>query len=122
MLKYHKEVYFPIKYHSKLINFNNELKEYTFKFSNHTKQRVIEKINNFEYFNIFISNLKLNSTNIIEYTVNNNEIEKVLYRFKYNENEEIILSISQNKTIITIYLNNINDKHFTLNKKIYCQS
>jgi hypothetical protein len=46
-------------------------------------------------------------------------MEKICYRIPYIKGLDIILVISEEKNIITIYLNSQTDKHETLKKELY---
>jgi len=89
------------------------------KYSCHSLENVRYRISNLEKLLIFIRELYLKTDNIFEYYLLNGNIEKVCYRINYDDVFDIILVISDKKKIITIYLNNKDDKHFTLKKELY---
>jgi len=62
----------------------------------------------------------LDYSQIFEYYAEDTKIFKICYRVKYNEAVDIILVLTENKKIVTIYYNSSNDKHETLKKEIYC--
>ena len=70
---------------------------------------------------LFIKKLKLKSDWIFEYYVSDNEdkIIKICYRIPFKNKQDIILIIGENKQIITIYFNSIDDLHYTLKKELY---
>lgn len=69
---------------------------------------------------IYIKDLTLDYKAIFEYYTDSiGKVEKSCYRVNYSENLDIILVVDKNKTIITIYINSIDDYHFTLDRSIY---
>jgi len=117
--KYHKNIYF--EHEKELQDLIKKLNNYNkISISYHAKQRISDKIPKNKWYllhNILIE--KINFNDIIEYTIINNIIDKILIRKNFNKTQDILLSISNNKKIITIYLNNSIDSHFTLNKNNY---
>lgn len=121
-IKYHKSIYFPIENHDRLKNFNNIINSLDFRFSCHAKQAIKERIYNLEYFYNFIKDLKFNVDDVFEYIIIDYNIEKAVYRIKYNENQDIVFALGKDKMIITLYFNNRADKHYTLNHGEYCKA
>ena len=119
MKRYHKKVYFP--HEKELILFNNNLNNISFKYSKHCLENLKYRLIDIEKALIFISKLELDYNNIFEYYILDNQIIKVCYRIKYNDELDLILVLSNEKNIITIYINSSIDKHETLNKNLYCQ-
>jgi len=120
MSKYHKNIYFPLKHHKRLKVFNNRLNTIKyFNYSNHAKNQIFNRVHDLKYFYDFMKYLILEYDNIFEYTMDNDIIYKIAYRIKYDNEKDIILSINQDKKIITIYFNNSSDKHKTLNTREY---
>lgn len=120
MLRYHKAVYIPNEYISKLQEYTDNLNTLQWQYSNHAlnnlKYRVLDK----KHILLYIKYKILNYNDIFEfYADDNSNIIKAVYRFKYMNGQDIILVIASNKKIITIYLNNSNDLHYTLKKEIY---
>lgn len=87
--------------------------------TDHAKKRILERIGDIEKIGCFIRNYTLKYDDIIEYTFINGWIEKVLIRTQFDHEKDIILSISHTSKIITVYINDTADKHFTLNKHQY---
>ena len=116
MKRYHKQVYFPIEHD--LRGFTDSLNDLQWTYSRHCLENIQYRINNLKDLLIFIKNLKLDYNNIFEYYVEQ-EIEKACFRIHYKGDIDIILVISKEKNLITIYINDKEDKHFTLHKELY---
>jgi len=119
MKRYHKKIYFPINNQERLSAFCDNLNNKQWQFTKHT-------LDNLKYRNIdktglllYIKERQLRVGNIFEYYEENNIIIKACFRLAYNEIFDIILVINNVKSIITIYLNLKEDRHYTLNESIY---
>jgi len=117
MKRYHKKLYFPDI--EKIKALNSQLNSYNWQYSKHALDNI--KYRHIDYIKVlnFIKDLKLDYNNIFEYYIKDNNIIKVCYRIKFDNISDLILVLSQNKKIITIYFNNANDKHYTLKKELY---
>lgn len=119
-MKYHKEIYFPIEHERDLKSFSASLNnQERFIFTFHAKEQLKNRITDLKYFHDFILGLNLNYNDIFEYKTENGKIKNAVYRIKYNDKKHIVLSVSKEKAIITLYFNNSADKHYTLNKSEY---
>lgn len=116
---YHKEIYFPLKDKQRLKNLTSFFNRKVFIWNYHARKRLIERIHDLKYFYNWLKNLHIDIDNIIEYTLINNDIEKVLFKFKYDNFRDICISIGKAGNIITLYFNNAGDNHKTLNKSKY---
>ena len=121
MKRYHKKIYFPHKNELKI--FNDSLNIASWQYSRHALDRIKEQL---EYKDIqtILKNLvehKLNENNIFEYYEENGIIKRACYRIESGKYKHIILVISDDKTLITIYSNNAGDNHITLNKSLYTE-
>jgi len=116
MKRYHKNVYFKHETELKEFNVNMNIKKW--KYSSHAlknlQYRVIDNLS----ILTFIKGLVLNEKDIFEYYIIDNKIDKVCYRIEYIYCD-IILIVSKQKCIITIYLNSKNDNHNTLKTELY---
>lgn len=118
MNRYHKTIYFPNI--ENLKTFNDNINAKTWQYSKHCLENIKYRFLDIEKLLIFIKNLTLKTDNIFEYYLIDNEIDKACYRIKYQKNIDIILVISSEKNLITIYINQENDNHETLKKNLYC--
>jgi len=116
MQRYHKKIYFPDK--EKLVNFTNKLNSLNWQYSKHCLENLQYRVINIQYLLEYIKTLKLNVNDIFEYYKENNNIVKACYRIAWKE-FDFILVLSNNKNIITIYINSKNDEHETLKKHLY---
>jgi len=118
MARYHKEVDFPQEHMKDLEVLNNELNSKAWSFSSHCLENLKHRAIDMEQLLNFINVLNLDAGWIFEYYTQNNEITKVCYRVAYDL-YDFILVLSNQKNIVTIYINSKDDKHETLNREIY---
>jgi hypothetical protein len=68
----------------------------------------------------YIRGITLKAEQIFEYYLTEaREPEKICYRIPYISGLDLVLVLSRDKCIITIYLNSREDRHETLKKEIY---
>lgn len=121
MQRYHKKVYFPESDKDNLIEFTDRLNNLTWGYSSHCLDNFKHRVVDIEGMLHFIKGVNLDYEQIFEYyKAYDNNIDKVCYRLAYEIND-IILVLSKDKLIVTIYLNIKDDKHETLRKEIYCK-
>jgi hypothetical protein len=121
MRRYHIKVYLPDNIKGKLKGFNDYLNTICWQYSEHCLDNIKHRIYNMEDILLFISQLNLDDKDIFElYTDDNDDIIKVCYRIRHDI-FDLIIVISKNKKIITIYTNSKDDEHITLNKNIYAR-
>ena len=68
---------------------------------------------------LFIKGIELRAENIFEYYEDNGKIIKLCYRISYDNLQDIILVVTPEKKIVTIYINSVGDNHITLKKELY---
>jgi len=121
MLRYHKEVYFTEELKSKTINFTENLNLLNWSYSKHCLDNIKYRLADLENALIFIKGIRLYPENVFEVyqDFSNGKIIKACYRIKFNSLQDLILVISEEKIIITIYINSRNDKHYSLKKELY---
>jgi len=118
MKRFHKEIYFPdtVKLKELTARLNNKF----WKFSSHSldnlKYRAMDNASILKH----VRDTKLDEENIFEYYRLDEGIEKVCYRIPYSHSD-IILVVSKDKTLVTVYLNSKNDNHVTLTQELYQQ-
>lgn len=118
MKRYHRKIYFP---HLKEIEtFTENLNQSEFSYSKHCLDNIKYRLIDIEKTLYFIKYLKLNSESAFEY-YKGDIIEKVCYRVEFN-NMALILVISKDKKIITLYINSQNDNHETLKENLYART
>ena len=119
-MRYHKAIGFRPQDIKRMEILNTVFQRKRFIWSNHAKKR-LQRVENLEYFYNWLNMVEFMPQNIIEYTVQSNEIVKVLYRLQYDQKEDIILSIGNTGNLITLWFNDIADRHVTLNKRQYAK-
>ena len=123
MLRYHKDVYIPEADKSRLEALTIELNALKWRFTPHCIDNLTVRTIRQEDILLFIKDLKLQAVDIFEYYINEyNRIIKICYRIPYTQNMDIILIISDEKNIITVYMNEKEDNHITLNKNLYVKN
>lgn len=116
MYRYHRKIYFPDV--DKLRELNNKLNNKAWRYSVHALENIKYRISNMEDLLHFIKDIQLEENQIFEYYKLSN-IEKVCYRIAYDNTFDIVLVLNNQKSIITIYLNNKDDNHDTLKRELY---
>lgn len=115
------------RYHIKLgFNHISQLKDLTeqlnlknWTYSEHCLDNLKYRFIDLKGILLFIKDIKLKAENIFEYYEENEKIIKLCYRITYNDLQDIILVITPDKKIVTIYINSIGDNHITLKKELY---
>jgi hypothetical protein len=118
MYKYHKEIGFYSTDVIKAKELINTLNNRKLSFSTHAIQELTRESQAVQ-IGIYLRDISLNFNDVFEVVIDNDKIEKLGFRVKFNE-KDIVFIISRNKCIITIWTNNKGDKHFTLDKNKYC--
>ena len=122
MNRYHKDVYIPEVDMTSLEVSTHALNVLKWRFTPHCIDNLTVRTIRQEDILLFIKDLKLQAVDIFEYYKNEyNRIIKICYRISYTQNMDIILIISDEKKIITVYMNEKEDNHLTLNKMLYVQ-
>ena len=124
--RYHKKIYFP-KEHTKILNdLVEHINSQNLRYSKHCIDRLYEKeFNEKKVNNVlnFIKNLAFEYSNIFEYYadgyIGKEKIRKICFRVPYTEYSDIIVVISKECTLITIYANDKSDNHITLKTELY---
>jgi len=120
MLRYHKKVYIDPKDLERLKTFTERLNTLKWGYSEHCLENVKSRAIDLEGLLRFIKGIELTAEQIFEFylTEQSRNIIKVCYRVNYGL-YDIILVLNFEKSIITIYLNNVEDNHETLKRELY---
>jgi hypothetical protein len=118
MQRYHKDLYFPESDKVLLLKAINRLNFLRFKTSEHSFDRFNERLELSQIGDIF-KQLSFNYSDLFEYYKEGQEIIKLCFRISLNSQKDIIFILNSEKLIVTVYLNNKGDNHFTLNPKNY---
>jgi hypothetical protein len=123
MLRYHKKVYIDPKDLDRLKTFTERLNSLNWGYSNHCLDIIKDRAIDLEGLLKFIKGFILDPKTIFEFYADDKtkDIIKVCYRINWQGNNDIILVVSEDKEIITIYMNEKNDNHITLRQELYCK-
>ena len=119
MKRYHKKVYFPFGSITDLHKFTDKLNAMQWRYTPHALDNLKYRAIDNRDILLFIKDLVLDFSDVFEFYTQDNEVIKACYRIYYNDDIDIILVISNDKKIITIYLNERNDLHYTLKENQY---
>lgn len=121
MLRYHKKVYIEPIDLERLKTLTDRLNTLKWRYTPHSIDNLKYRAIDIEAVLLFIKDLELRADDIFEFYIDENsrDIIKVCYRIPYNKAIDLILIISKDKEIITIYINSTDDKHDTLKKEVY---
>jgi len=119
MERFHVKIGFKVEHIPKLKDMTYLLNSKTWKYSEHC-------LDSIKYWNIDIEGI-LNSIlkadlkfeDIFEYYTENDYITKICYRIDYSIKYDIIIVLTMDKKIVTIYLNKVGDNHDTLREELY---
>jgi len=117
--RYHKNVYFPNNAREVLESFSARMNVIPWKYTEHCIDNIIQRAGNIENVLRFIKGMQLNAQNVFEYYMDGGAVERAVYRVKYSENVDLIVVVGTSKHIITIYFNDGEDNHATLNSAQY---
>jgi len=106
MNRYHRKVFYPQEAGQELESITKEL--------NSIKDEPVD----IKSLLLYIKDLKINSENIFEYYKDNDYIAKICVRFDW-KNESVILCLTANKTLVSVWINSVEDTHETLKKELY---
>ena len=119
MNRYHIKIGFEPKHISQLRELTEQLNLKNWSYTEHCIDNLKFRAVDLEGILRFIKGIELNPSQIFEFYTDSDIIVKVCYRITYNNLQDIILIITPDKKIITIYINSANDLHDTLKKELY---
>lgn len=119
MNRYHIKVGFEPDQTSQLKELTEQLNHKNWTYSGHCIDNLKFRAIDLEHILRFIKTTVLEYSQIFEYYTENKDIIKVCYRINYNKLQDIILVVTPDKKIITIYLNSTSDNHITLKTELY---
>jgi len=85
----------------------------------HAIRRIMEKFKEPVSIGQFIKALLLTAESAFEYKAEGGEIDRVGYKIPFDNARVLTLIVNKQKEIITVYPNNVNDCHDTLDESIY---
>lgn len=121
MQRYHKKVYFP---ESDTDNLNTIVDRFNsiegFGFTDHCLENLkYRAVDSLAVLTFIRDEVYFSVDQVFEYYTLDGVINKVCFRLPYNNGIDLILILSKEKAIITIYINSADDKHETLNESLY---
>jgi hypothetical protein len=123
MKRYHKDVYIPEAGKRSLEALTDVLNTLKWTYSKHVLDNLKYRSINMEAILLFIKNTRLQAKDIFEYYIDDKSIiYKVCFRLSFASGTDIILVLSNMKNIVTLYMNEKNDMHYTLNKSLYVKN
>lgn len=122
--RYHKNTGFDKKHQQDLIDLTfkfNDTK--TYGKTNHAFHRLNERFDYISILNYLANKVIFNIGQIFEYYTEEDKITKICFKIEYQTNpyetQDLILVLTPNKDIITLYINATGDNHKTLKQELY---
>ena len=102
-------------------DFTRALNGKRFKFDEHFFMRLGQRFTLPEQAKVglFLQSLRLDAKDCFEYYRAEGGIARAGYRMPFTDDKDLIIIVTKNKYILTVYTNYIWDNHATLNKAIY---
>ena len=126
MERYHKAIGFPKEYQQELIDLIskfNETKKYGR--TGHAHHRLNERFDYINILNYLANKVKFNYEQVFEFYADKKVINKICFKIDYPtspyESQDLILVLTRDKAIITLYINAKGDNHATLKKELYTE-
>ena len=124
MKRYHKEVGFPEVHLSRLAELNEKFNSgKRFGRTKHAFHRLNQRFDYASILNYLANKVKFDVENVFEFYVDNDVIQKVCYKIEYPttpyETQDLILVLTKDKAIVTLYINATGDNHKTLKRELY---
>lgn len=127
--RYHKDVFLPSWTEELLSNFINEVySKGPLTFSGHAVEKIVESAfehgkNLFKYLIKILREGRLNLGDVFEFYSRDAAIKKACFRFTFSDYPvDLVLVISSDGVVITVYAINKEDNHSTLNQELYERS
>jgi hypothetical protein len=121
--RYHKNIYFPFAHYEILSLACQNLNRLNWSYSSHALDTIKERSLFYEQeitkLLLYIKDLSFSGDNIFEYYTCDDKLTKICFRYHYDNKNDVIIVITPDKKLITIYFNGVDDKHYTLNKDLY---
>jgi len=115
--KYHKEIGFKACHVKEALLLIEALQGQRLSFSKHSLYELSRETNCVE-IGQFLRDYRLNFDDCFEIALFKGIIQKLGFRVNFNE-KDVIFIISRENTIVTLWTNNKDDKHYTLRKENY---
>ena len=119
MNRYHYLIGFNPEHISQLKELTEQLNNRDFSYSAHCLDNLKYRFLDLKGILFFIKGIELKAEHIFEYYEESGKIIKLCYRITYDNLQDIILVVTSEKKIVTIYINSVGDNHITLKKELY---
>ena len=119
MNRYHIKLGFEAGHISQLKELTEQLNNRAFSYSEHCLDNLKYRFLDLKGILFFIKGIELKAEHIFEYYEESGKIIKLCYRITYDNLQDIILVVTSEKKIVTIYINSVGDNHITLKKELY---
>lgn len=117
--RFHRRVGFPTGSELLLENFSENLNRCSkLTWSLHAKDKLGFRTD-LDRIESMVRICEFDSRNVFEFYRDTRGVSKVCYRYPYSLKEDIILVVSRELLIVTVYFNKRNDRHSSLTKTIY---
>lgn len=111
--RYHKSVFFPPGIEDKLFSFTKKLNYSEWTYTDHALDRLSEETRH-KKIKEFLKSVWLDPEWIFEIYVGKTDIKKVCFRCSYSEEEDLIIVVTDEKSLVTLYFNDVGDLHDTM--------
>ena len=124
MKRYHKEIGIPEVHLGRLAELNEKFNSSKrFGRTTHAFHRLNQRFDYVRILNHLANNVEFKAEDVFEIYVDNDVVQKVCYRLEYRtspyETQDLILVLTKDKAIVTLYINANGDNHKTLKKELY---
>ena len=126
--RYHKEVGFDKEHQQDLIDLIHKFNDVKrFGKTKHAFHRLHERFDYSGILNYLANKVEFNYGQVFEYYVKkeSNLISKICFKIEYRtspyEVQDLILVLTRDKDIVTLYINATRDNHSTLKRKLYTE-
>jgi hypothetical protein len=111
--RYHREVYFPPDIRDGLFKFTKTLNYKEWKYTEHGLDRLSDEPRS-KQIKRLLNSLWLDPEFIFEIYLGKSGIRKACFRLPFDEKEDLIIVVTNNKELVTLYFNDVDDIHSTL--------
>lgn len=124
--RYHKDIFFPKNSEEMLDTYLEDMGECgSITFSLHSVEKIVDYCvlygkNLLKYLLKSVRRDSINIDNVFEFYSSNGMVKKACFRYSFEEFPvDIILVISADAVVITVYVANKKDTHTSMNKALY---
>ena len=111
--RYHRSVFFPVGIENSLFEFTKNLNYMEWSYTDHALDRLSEETRQ-KKIKEFLKSVWLDPEWIFEIYLNKTEIRKVCFRCSFSDEEDLILVVTDEKSLVTLYFNDVGDLHNTM--------